>query len=127
MALLADDVALEVDADVHGFAALRGLAAPSPSASFLSADTSLKPFSSMCDFAWPSVKLLAPATGAPGLGGLLGELTAGVLASRFAGGRDVGCWANAGRAIATRATEIIIFCVISFWGDPSVPANPREH
>src|SRR3954467_10066256 len=39
----------------------------------------------MRDFAWPSVKLLEPATGAPGLGGVLGELTAGVLASRFAG------------------------------------------
>jgi hypothetical protein len=37
------------------------------------------------DFACPSVKLVAPETGAPGLGGLLGVLTAGVLASRFAG------------------------------------------
>jgi hypothetical protein len=39
----------------------------------------------MRDFAWPSVKLFDPATGAPGLGGVLGLLTAGVLASRLAG------------------------------------------
>ena len=35
----------------------------------------------MRDFAWPSVKLFAPAAGAPGLGGLFGVLMAGVLAS----------------------------------------------
>jgi hypothetical protein len=35
------------------------------------------------------VKLLAPATGAPGLGGLFGVFTAGVFALRFAGG--LGC------------------------------------
>jgi hypothetical protein len=39
----------------------------------------------MRDFACPSVKLVAPETGAPGLGGLLGVFTAGVFASRFAG------------------------------------------
>src|SRR5438309_4187645 len=39
----------------------------------------------MRDLACPSVKLFAPATGAPGLGGAFGVFTAGVLASRLAG------------------------------------------
>ena len=40
----------------------------------------------MRDLAWPSVKLFAPAAGAPGLLAL-GLATAGVLASGFAGAR----------------------------------------
>jgi hypothetical protein len=51
--------------------------------------TLANPFDSMRDFACPSVKLFDPATGAPGLGAVLGVLTAGVVASRFAG------WATA--------------------------------
>src|SRR4029078_6214350 len=75
-----------------------------PLSSFFRSETFLKPRSSIRDFAWPSVKLFAPATGAPGLGGLFGELTAGVLASRFAGGR-ADC-AIAGMVEAIRANEM---------------------
>jgi hypothetical protein len=67
----------------------------------------LKPFSSIRDLAWPSVKLFAPATGAPGFGGLFGELTAGVFASRLAGGELV-C-AEAGRTAASSKSEVIDF------------------
>jgi hypothetical protein len=56
---------------------------------------------------WPSVKLFAPATGAPGFGGLFGELTAGVFASRLAGGELV-C-AEAGRTAASNKSEGIVF------------------
>jgi hypothetical protein len=66
----------------------------------------------MRDLAWPSVKLFAPETGAPGFGGLFGVFTAGVLASRFAG------WATATAADeASRATMAAIAtkeCMILF-------------
>jgi hypothetical protein len=67
----------------------------------------LKPFSSILDLAWPSVKLFAPATGAPGFGGLFGQLTAGVFASRLGGGEAV-C-AEAGRTAASSRNEVINF------------------
>src|SRR4029078_9183370 len=78
-----------------------------PLSSFFRSETFLKPLSSIRDFAWPSVKLFAPATGALGFGGLLGELTAGVLASRFAGGGAV--WAISGmvEAIRTNVTNVL--------------------
>src|SRR3954453_7885772 len=76
-----------------------------PASSFVKPLTLVKPLASMRDFAWPSVKLLAPATGAPGLGGLFGEFTAGVFAFGFAGG-FICDWANAGSATATSAAAI---------------------
>jgi hypothetical protein len=53
------------------------------------------------------VKLFAPATGAPGFGGLFGELTAGVFASRLGGGEAV-C-AEAGITAASSRSEVIDF------------------
>ena len=84
--LLRDDVTLKIHADSHGLTILVSLAAPNTRIVFFQVVHILKPFSSMRDLAWPSVKLFAPATGAPGFGGLFGELTAGVFASRLAGG-----------------------------------------
>jgi hypothetical protein len=49
-----------------------------PSASFCNADTFEYPFDSMRDFAWPSVKLLAPGTGAFGFA-VVGDVTDGVV------------------------------------------------
>ena len=51
-----------------------------PSASFRNADTFENPFDSMRDFAWPSVKLLAPGTGAFGFVAV-GDDTDGVVVS----------------------------------------------
>jgi hypothetical protein len=76
---------LEIEADADAVAVLHGFASPH----------TLIVFSQLADvgvaarfdsrLACPSVKLFAPATGAPGLRGLFGVFTAGVLASRFAG------------------------------------------
>lgn len=88
--LLAYDVALKVHAHFDGLAALAGRAAPDAIAVLLEpGHVAEAACASIRDFACPSVKLLAPATGAPGLGGLFGVFTAGVFASRFAGG--LGC------------------------------------
>ena len=78
-----------------------------PESSFFRSDTFEKPSASIRDFAWDSVKLLAPATGAPGGGGLFGALTADVLPFWLAGGLVCDC-ANAGRAKIIRAVAIII-------------------
>src|SRR5688572_10596299 len=83
---------------------LTALPRQTPFASFARLLTFEKPLVSRRDLAWPSVKLLAPATGAAGFGGLLGAFTAGVLASRAAGC----CWATAGMATATKAAAIKI-------------------
>ena len=56
-----------------------------PLSSFLSPETLANPLASMRDLAWPSVKLLAPATGAPGLLVLV-VLTALLPGPGFAGG-----------------------------------------
>src|SRR6185437_14753211 len=76
-----------------------------PVSSFFRWDALLKPLLSIRDLAWPSVKLFAPATGAAGLGGVFGVLTAGVLASLFAGLMLVS--AIAGMVEATNKTAII--------------------
>jgi hypothetical protein len=101
-ALLRDNVPLKVDAHVHRLVVLHGLPAPYAGIIFLQMDTLLKPLLSIRDLAWPSVKLFAPATGAVGLGGVFGVLTAGVLASWFAGFMLVS--AIAGMAEATNKT-----------------------
>jgi hypothetical protein len=75
-----------------------------PSLSLTRPETLEYPASSMRDFAWPSVKLLAPAAGAPGLLALELE-TAGVLALGFAGGVVV-C-AEAPPAIAAPARTVM--------------------
>ena len=48
-----------------------------PLSSFFRLETFVKPCDSILDFAWPSVKLFAPGTGAAGLV-VFGDLTAGV-------------------------------------------------
>jgi hypothetical protein len=55
-----------------------------PSLSFVRPDTPEYPAASMWDFAWASVKLFAPATGAPGFA-VFEVATAGVWASLLAG------------------------------------------
>src|SRR4029078_663643 len=79
-----------------------------PLSSFLRSETFLKPLSSIRDLACPSVKLFAPAPGATGLGGLFGEFTAGVLASRFAGGWD---WAQLWPIELSKISEIIVLSI----------------
>ena len=98
-----DHISLEVDAHIDRLAVLIGLASPHAVVILLESRNILKPLSSIRDLAWPSVKLFAPATGAPGIGGLFGELTAGVFASRFAGG--VVC-AKTGTAEASSRSDI---------------------
>ena len=100
-----DNVPLKVDAHVHRLVVLHGLPAPYAGIMFFRWDTLLKPLLSIRDLAWPSVKLFAPATGAAGLGGVFGVLTAGVLASWFVGFMLVP--AIAGMAEATNKTAII--------------------
>jgi hypothetical protein len=95
-----DDVALKVQAHFHGLPLWVAVPRQTPALSFMSPDTLVKPRASIRDFAWPSVKLLAPATERPGWAGCQ-VVTAGVFASRFAGG--LGCWAMAGIAMAKMA------------------------
>src|SRR3984957_6684776 len=86
-----------------------------PVSSFFRWDTPLKPLLSIRDLAWPSVKLFAPATGAVGLGGVFGVLTAGVLASLFA--NFILVCAIAGMVVATNKTAIIDLLIgFSFFG-----------
>src|SRR5205807_446406 len=70
---------------VTGLPSFMALPRHTPLSSFLRSDTLLKPFDSMRDLAWPSVKLLAPATG---WFELLAPLvfTAGLLGRDCAGG-----------------------------------------
>lgn len=72
---VADDVALKIQAYVDRIAILHGLAAPHSIGVFLTFEN---PLASIRDFACPSVKLLAPETGACGFV-VLGDETAGVV------------------------------------------------
>jgi hypothetical protein len=81
--LLADDVALEVHAHFDGLAALGGCAAPDASAVLLEPGNIGE---AACLNPGFGLTLSEAVGQAPGLGGLFGVFTAGVLASRLAGG-----------------------------------------
>src|SRR5438270_14030881 len=84
-----------------------------PSLSLVRPETLEYPAASMRDFAWPSVKLFAPAAGAPGLF-VLGLATAGVLASGFAGGRVFCATAPCVRAPAKTVIAAAAFSAIMY-------------
>src|SRR6202046_2922119 len=87
------------------FPSLIAVPRQTPLSSFFRPLTLLKPFDSMRDLAWPSVKLFAPATGAPGLFPFL-LLTALLFGPSLAGG----FCASAPLAARTRAiaeTDIV--------------------
>ena len=125
--LVGDHVALKVDAHVYRFAALRGFAAPDACIVFLKTGNILEALRFDPRPSLTFRKAIRSNDGAFGLGGLLGEFTAGVLASGLAG-RAGCCCAKPGNATATSAAAIKVLRIdFSFFEGRSIKTMRGYH